>query len=118
MNAQLRTSYSSSRAQLRSAYADSNRKVRIRVHGSALGSTVSGIVFTAPTGANPLVDAIVGQFSGITSELAVDAEGMAVFLVPTTTLGDTSLTTADTPLALIEDDDNTTGLVSCTVIEG
>jgi hypothetical protein len=91
-------------------------KLKLLAHPSAASATdIAGVVFTAPTGSD-ITGAKVGEFSGATFEAALES-GQAVLKVPCTEFGGTTMTTASTPVALVRNTTNTTGVVSCTVIE-
>lgn len=117
MRAQFRSPFISGRAQFVSPYVvdSTTRYVRIAIHGSALGATVEGVIWSNP-GDVGIVGRELTQFAGFTSEAELDGDGKAVFLVPVS-LVDETMTTADTPVALVRDGTHTTGIVACTVIE-
>ncbi len=94
----------------------SGRKLKLLAHSSAASATgIAGAVFTAPSGSDIFGDKI-GEFSGKTFESSLES-GQAVLKVPVVDFGGTALTVSDTPVALVRNTTNTTGAISCTVIE-
>jgi hypothetical protein len=90
--------------------------LKLLAHSSAQSATgVAGVVFQAPTG-GAITGAEIGEFTGEAFEGTLEG-GKAVLKVPVADFGGTSLTTSDTPVALVRNSTNTTGIVSCTVIE-
>lgn len=91
------------------------RKLRVAIEAAAAGATgVSGVVWAAQVGG--IAGAEIGEFSGKSFEAALDG-GLAVLKVPVADFGGSALTTSDTPVALVRNSTNTTGVVPCTVIE-
>lgn len=91
-------------------------KLKVKVDSSAASaSSVAGVVFAAPSGAN-ITGAKIGEFTGKTFEASLESD-WAVLKVPVADFGGTSLTTSDTPVALVRNTSNTSGIVSCTVIQ-
>lgn len=92
------------------------KKLKLLAHSSAASAAgVAGVVFAAPTG-GAITGAEIGEFTGATFEASLES-GKAVLKVACSEFGGTSLTTSDTPVALVRNSSNTTGIVSCTVIE-
>jgi hypothetical protein len=91
------------------------KKLKLLVHSSAASATVDGIVFSYPTGGN-LVGTEIGEFTSKQFDAALES-GQARLKVPVADFGGTSLTTSDTPVVLVRNASNTTGLVQATVIE-
>lgn len=93
------------------------KKLKLLAHSSAASaSSVAGVVFSAPTGGAITGTTRYGEFTGKTFEASLES-GQAVLKVPVTDFGGAALTTSDTPVALVRNSTNTTGIVSCTVIE-
>jgi hypothetical protein len=91
-------------------------KLKLLAHSSAASATgVAGVVYAAPTGGN-ISGARIGEFTG-KSFLGPLESGQAVLKVDVADFGGNSLTTSDTPVALVRNSTNTTGIVSCTVIQ-
>lgn len=91
------------------------RKLKLKVDASAAGATgISGVVWAAQSGA--IAGAEIGEFTGQTFEAVLEG-GQAVLKVPVSAFGGGSLTVSDTPVALVRNATNTSGIVSCTVIE-
>lgn len=91
------------------------KKLKLKIDASAAGATnISGVVWAAQVGA--IAGAEIGEFTGQTFEVALEG-GQAVLKVPVSAFGGGSLTTSDTPVALVRNATNTSGIVSCTVIE-
>lgn len=91
------------------------KKLKLKIDASAAGATgISGVVWAAQTGA--IAGAEIGEFTGQTFEVALEG-GQAVLKVPVSAFGGGSLTVSDTPVALVRNATNTSGIVSCTVIE-
>lgn len=91
------------------------RKLKLKIDASAAGATgISGVVWAAQVGA--ISGAEIGEFTGQTFEVALEG-GQAVLKVPVSAFGGGSLTVSDTPVALVRNATNTSGIVSCTVIE-
>ena len=91
------------------------KKLKLKIDASAAGATgISGVVWAAQAGA--IAGAEIGEFTGQTFEAALEG-GQAVLKVPVSAFGGGSLTTSDTPVALVRNATNTSGIVSCTVIE-
>lgn len=102
---------------LRGAAVVLTKKLKLLANSSAASATgVAGVVFSAPTGTNITGTTRYGEFTGKTFESALES-GKAVLKVPVADFGGTALTTASTPVALVRNTINTTGIVSCTVIE-
>jgi hypothetical protein len=90
------------------------KKLKLKAHSSAASATnIKGVVFQSSAG---IAGAKIGEFTGKTFEATLDA-GDAVLKVPVADFNGTSLTTSDTPVALVTDGTYTTGIISCTVIE-
>ncbi len=93
-----------------------DRKLKVLVHSSAAGATsVRGVVFTAPTGGQ-ITGAEIGEFTSKTFEASLES-GQAVLKVPIADFGGNSLTTSDTPVVLVRNDTNTTGIIQASIIE-
>jgi hypothetical protein len=93
------------------------KKLKLLAHADAQGdSGVAGVVFDAPTGSNITGPNKIGEFTGKTFEASLEG-GKAVLKVPVADFGGSALTTSDTPVALVRNATNTTGIISCTVIE-
>lgn len=93
------------------------KKLKLLAHADAQGdSGVAGVVFDAPTGSNITGPNKIGEFTGKTFEASLEG-GKAVLKVPVADFGGSALTTLDTPVALVRNATNTTGIISCTVIE-
>lgn len=91
------------------------KKLKLKIDASAAGATnISGVVWAAQVGA--IAGAEIGEFTGQTFEVALEG-GQAVLKVPVSAFGGGSLTVSDTPDALVRNATNTSGIVSCTVIE-
>lgn len=91
------------------------KKLKLKIDASAAGATgISGVVWAAQVGA--IAGAEIGEFTGQAFEAALEG-GQAVLKVPVSAFGGGSLTTSDTPVALVRNATNTSGIVSCTVIE-
>jgi hypothetical protein len=91
------------------------RKLKLKIDASAAGATnISGVVWAAQVGA--IAGAEIGEFTGQAFEAALEG-GQAVLKVPVSAFGGGSLTVSDTPVALVRNATNTSGIVSCTVIE-
>ena len=91
------------------------KKLKLKIDASAAGATnISGVVWAAQVGA--IAGAEIGEFTGQTFEVALEG-GQAVLKVPVSSFGGGSLTVSDTPVALVRNATNTSGIVSCTVIE-
>lgn len=91
------------------------RKLKLKIDASAAGATgISGVVWAAQVGA--ISGAEIGEFTGQTFEVALEG-GQAVLKVPVSAFGGGSLTVSDKPVALVRNATNTSGIVSCTVIE-
>jgi hypothetical protein len=91
------------------------RKLKLKIDASAAGATgISGVVWAAQVGA--IAGAEIGEFTGQAFEVALEG-GQAVLKVPVSAFGGGSLTVSDTPVALVRNATNTSGIVSCTVIE-
>lgn len=91
------------------------KKLKLKIDASAAGATnVSGVVWAAQPGA--IAGAEIGEFTGQAFEAALEG-GQAVLKVPVSAFGGGSLTVSDTPVALVRNATNTSGIVSCTVIE-
>lgn len=91
------------------------KKLKLKIDASAAGATgISGVVWAAQVGA--IAGAEIGEFTGQTFEAALEG-GQAVLKVPVSAFGGGSLTVSDTPVALVRNATNTSGIVSCTVIE-
>jgi hypothetical protein len=92
------------------------RYLKLLAHASAASaSSIAGAVFAVPTGSD-ITGAKIGEFTGAAFEAALES-GQAVLLVDTADFGGGALTTASTPVAVVRNTTNTTGVVSCTVIE-
>ncbi len=93
------------------------KKLKLLAHADAQGdSGVAGAVWSAPAGSNITGPTKYGEFTGATFEAALEG-GKAVLKVPVADFGGSALTTSDTPVALVRNATNTTGIISCTVIE-
>jgi hypothetical protein len=94
------------------------KKLKVLTHYSAAGATdIAGVVFAAPTGGN-ITGAKIGEFTGQQFLGAEELEsGQAVLEVDVTEFDGTSLTSSDTPVAVVRNATYTTGVVSCTVFE-
>lgn len=91
------------------------RKLKLKLEAAAAGATnISGVVWAAQTGA--IAGAEIGEFTGQTFEAVLEG-GEAVLKVPVSAFGGGSLTLSDTPVALVRNATNTSGIVSCTVID-
>lgn len=91
------------------------KKLKLKIDASAAGATnISGVVWAAQVGA--IAGAEIGEFTGQAFEVALEG-GQAVLKVPVSAFGGGSLTVSDTPVALVRNATNTSGIVSCTVIE-
>ena len=95
------------------------KKLKLLAHSSAASaSAITGVVFAVPSGSD-ITGAKIGEFTGASFLGSGSNEsGQAVLkvaLTEFTTAG--ALTTSDTPVALVRNASNTTGIVSCTVIE-
>jgi hypothetical protein len=97
-------------------YTSIVKKLKLLTHSSAASASgVSGIVFQYPTGGN-VTGTEIGEFTGKTFEASLES-GQAVLKVPVADFGGTSLTTSDTPVVLVRNSTNTTGVVTAQVIE-
>lgn len=93
------------------------KKLKLLAHADAQGDTgVAGAVWEAPTGSDITGPNKYGEFTGKTFEASLEG-GKAVLKVPVADFGGSALTTSDTPVALVRNATNTTGIISCTVIE-
>ena len=91
-------------------------KLKLLAHSSAASATgIAGTVFAVPTG-GAITGAKIGEFTDATFEASLES-GQSVLKVACTEFGGEALTTSDTPVALVRNTTNTTGIVSCTVIE-
>lgn len=98
------------------ASAATVKYLKLLTDSSAASDTgVAGTVFEAPTGGD-IVGAAIGEFTGAAFEADLES-GEAVLKVAVTEFGGSSLTTSDTPVALVRNTTYTTGLISGTVIE-
>ncbi len=97
------------------AFTTLTRKLVItNVHPDAIGtSSVAGVVFAAPTGAD-ITGAKVGEFTGGTF---VDASGVAELKVSCASFGGTSLLTSDTPAVYLQTATYNTPVFSTTVVD-
>jgi hypothetical protein len=90
--------------------------LKLLAHSSAQSETgIVGVVFQAPSGSD-ITGAKIGEFTGAAFESTLES-GEAVLKVPVSEFGGGSLTTSDTPVALVRNTTDTTGIVACTVIE-
>jgi hypothetical protein len=90
--------------------------LKLLAHSSAASaSSIAGAVFSEPAGSDIAGDKI-GEFTGGAFGSLLEG-GQAVLKVAVTEFGGTALTTSDAPVALVRNTSNTTGIVSCTVIE-
>lgn len=90
--------------------------LKMLVHASAASATnVQGVVFQAPTGGE-MTGAKIGEFSGESFEASLES-GQAVLKVICSAFGGGALTTANTPVAIVRNATNTSGVVPCTIIE-
>jgi hypothetical protein len=93
-----------------------DKKLRLAVHSSAQSATgIQGVVFAAPTGGN-ITGTEIGEFTGQTFEGSLEG-GLAILKVNVLEFGGSSLTTSDTPVVLIKNTTNTTGIIPATIIE-
>lgn len=98
--------------------ASAVKKLKVLVHESAADAAgISGAVFEAPTEGD-ITGEKIGEFVDQQFESSAALEdGKAVLKVPVSEFGGDSLTTSDTPVAVVRNAQFTTGAVSCTVIE-
>ena len=90
-------------------------KLKLKTHASAAGvSGVQGVVFNYSGGS--IAGSKIGEFTGATFESSLES-GEAVLKVLGSAFGGGSLTTSDTPVALVKNATNTTGLITCTVVD-
>jgi hypothetical protein len=93
------------------------KKLKLLANASAASAaSVTGVVYSAPTGGDITGDTKYGEFTGQTFEAALES-GNAVLKVPVTAFDGGALSTSSTPVALARNASYTTGIVSCTVIE-
>lgn len=96
--------------------ASLTKKLKVLVAPGAQGdSGVAGVVFNAPAGSD-ITGPKLGEFTGRTFEATLES-GQAVLKVPVADFGALGLTTSDTPVALVRNSTDTTGIIPCTVIE-
>lgn len=92
------------------------RKLKLLAHSGAQSDTgIAGVVFAAPSGSD-ITGAKIGEFTGKSFEGTLEG-GEAVLKVPVSDFGGSALTTSDTPVALVRNSTDTTGLIAATVIE-
>lgn len=92
------------------------RKLKLlAVSSAASASGIAGVVFNAPTGGD-ITGSKIGEFTGKTFQASLEG-GQAVLKVPVSDFGGGSLTPSDEPVALVRNTTDTTGIVSCTVID-
>lgn len=90
--------------------------LKVLVSPEAQGDAgVAGVVFNEPSPGN-IVGPKIGEFTGATFEAELES-GQAVLKVPASDFVGTFLTTADTPVALLRNTSDTTGIIPCTIIE-
>jgi hypothetical protein len=93
-----------------------DKKLKLLVHSSAASATsIAGVVFAAPTG-GAITGAEIGEFTGKTFEASLES-GQAVLKVNVVDFGGTALSTGSTPVVLVRNGTNTTGIVNATIIE-
>lgn len=99
-----------------SSFTTTGNYLKILVHSSAQSaSSIEGIVFAAPTGGN-ITGTEIGEFTGKSFSGSLE-NGKAVLKVLTTAFGGGSLTTSDTPVVLVRNGSNTTGVIYATIIQ-
>ena len=92
------------------------KKLKLLVHSDAQSdASIAGVVFAAPGGSD-ITGAKIGEFTGAAFEASLEG-GKAVLKVPVSDFSGTSLSTSDTPVALVRNTTDTTGLIAGTVIE-
>lgn len=90
-------------------------KLKLKTHSSAASATgVAGAVFQYSGGS--IAGTKIGEFTGASFEAALE-NGEAVLKVLCSAFGGGSLTTSDTPVAIVRNSTNSTGLITCTVID-
>jgi hypothetical protein len=91
------------------------KKLKVLLAADAAGAVVNGIVFGAPTGSD-ITGTKIGEFVGATFSETLEL-GEAVLELDVTEFGGSSLTTSDTPVVLVRNSTNTSGIVEATIIE-
>jgi hypothetical protein len=92
------------------------RYLRVSLHESASGATgFSGVVFQSPSGSD-ITGPKIGEFTGqsFQSELV---NGLAVLDAPLDSFGGEALAVTDTPVVLVRNEFDTSGIVTASVIE-
>ena len=87
----------------------------LAVSAAQSDASIEGEVFEAPSGGE-ITGPKIGYFSGAAFEGTLES-GEAVLKVPVTDFGGSALTTSDTPVVLVRNTTDTTGLIAATVIE-
>lgn len=92
------------------------KKLKLLLHPDAQGDgSIAGAVFATPSGGD-ITGAKIGEFTGKTFEATLES-GQAVLKVPVADFGGGSLTTSDTPVAIVRNSTDTSGVIAGTVIE-
>jgi hypothetical protein len=90
--------------------------LRVYLHDSAAGATgIAGAVFLAPAGAD-ITGTKVGEFTGLSFETALE-NNLAVLKVPLSSFNGQFLTLADTPVVVVRNGFDTSGIVTASIIE-
>ncbi len=92
------------------------RYLRVSLHESASGATgFSGVVFQAPSGSD-ITGAKIGEFTGQSFQSTL-VNGLAVLDAPLDSFGGEALAVTDTPVVLVRNEFDTSGIVTASVIE-
>jgi hypothetical protein len=92
------------------------RFLRVYLHDSAAGATgFSGVVFQSPTGTD-ITGAKIGEFTGQAFEETLE-NNLAVLKAPLSSFNGEALTINDSPVVLVRNEFDTSGIVNASVIE-
>lgn len=93
-----------------------DRYLRVSLHESASGATgFAGVVFQAPSGSD-ITGAKIGEFTGQSFQSTL-VNGLAVLDAPLSSFGGEALAVTDTPVVLVRNEFDTSGIVTASVIE-
>jgi hypothetical protein len=92
------------------------RYLRVSLHESASGAAgFSGVVFQSPSGSD-ITGAKIGEFTGQSFQSTL-VNGLAVLDAPLDSFGGEALAVTDTPVVLVRNEFDTSGIVTASIIE-